>query len=347
LLTYQENNMSLKLRPLHQQVIFITGATSGIGLATLHRAVEQGAKVFFCARNSEELQRIQDDMRNNGYETAYAVADVAEEDQLKFAVDQCINTFGRIDTFVNNAGITIYGKILNTSIDEARRLFDTNFWGVVNGCRVAIPHMKHSGGVIINVGSVLSEVALPIQGMYSASKHAVKGFTDALRRELLGPKIPIQVTLIMPSAIDTPYPEHARSHIGEPVQTPPVYSADAVARAILKCATHPTRELGIGAPSYIFPFLDRWFPKLQDQLMAKNYMESDQKRDEHSSQREFGDAGNLFLTPSHEGSTEGTYPGHVMKSSLLTEIAQRKSLLKGTALLSTLSWLIFRKRRNI
>ena len=339
--------MSLKLRPLHQQVIFITGATSGIGLATALRAVEQGAKVFMCARNGEELQRIQDDMRNKGYDTAYAVVDVAEKDQLQFAIDQCVNTFGGVDTVVNNAGITIYGKILDTSNEEAKRLFDTNFWGVVNGCKVAVPHMRTRGGVIINVGSVLSEVALPIQGMYSASKHAVKGYTNALRRELMAEKAPIQVTLIMPSAIDTPYPEHARSHIGEPIHTAPVYSADVVARAILKCASHPTREIGVGASSYIFPLIDRWFPNLQDKFMAKNYMEEDQERGDKTSQREFGDAGNLFLTPTIEGKTDGGYPGHVMKSSLLTGIAERKNWLKGTAFVSTLSWLIYRKRRSI
>ena len=339
--------MSLKLKPLHQQVIFITGATSGIGLATLRRAVEQGAKVFMCARNGEELQRIQDDMRNKGYDTAYAVADVAEEDQLKYAIDQCVNTFGGVDTFVNNAGISIYGKILDTSNEEARRLFDTNFWGVVNGCKVAVPQMRASGGVIINVGSVLSEVALPIQGIYSASKHAVKGYTNALRRELMAEKAPIQITLIMPSAIDTPYPEHARSHIGEPIHTPPVYSPDVVARAILKCAIHPTREIGVGASSYIFPLIDRWFPNLQDKFMARNYMEEDQEREDDSNQREFGDAGNLFLTPTIEGKTEGAYSGHVMKSSLFTEIAERKNWLKGTAFVSSLAWLILRKRRSI
>jgi short-subunit dehydrogenase len=335
-----------KLKPLHKQVLFITGATSGIGLATLRQAVEQGAKVFMTARNEDELQRIQDEMRNKGYETAYSVVDVAEQDQLQFAVDQCVTTFGRIDTFVNNAGISIYGKLLETDSDEAKRLFDTNFWGVVNGCKVAVPAMRERGGTIINIGSVLSNVALPIQGLYSASKHAVKAYTDALRRELMGDKIPLQITLVMPSAIDTPYPEHARSHIGEPMHTPPVYATDVVAKAILHCAVKPTREIGVGSSAYLFPLMNRFFPKLQDMIMSRAYMEKGQSATKRLTHREHGDAGNLFISPTREGSTKGHYPGHVMKSSFMTEVAERKGLIKASAIAAGFALLIYRRIRT-
>ena len=248
--------MAIKLKPLHEQVLLIIGATSDIGLATVHRAVEQGAKVFMVARNEDELQNIQDEMRRKGYDTAFAVVDVAEIDQIQSAADRCISTFGRIDTFVNNAGISVSSE-LDTSIEEAKRLFDTNFWGVVNGCKVAVSLMKDSGGVIMNIGSVPSKVALPIQGLYSASEHAVKGYTDSLRRELRAEKAPIQFTLIMPSAVDTPYPEHG---------------ADVVARAILKCAIKPTRELGVGPSSFFSPFMDRFFPRYEGHMMQSSLM---------------------------------------------------------------------------
>lgn len=337
--------MARTLKPLHEQVIFITGATSGIGLSILHRAVEQGAKVFFTARNEDELQRIQDEMRHKGYNTAYAVVDVAEIDQIQFAVDQCLQTFGHIDTFINNAGITIYGRLMDTTIEEAKRLFDTNFWGVVNGCKVAVPVMRERGGAIINIGSVLSNIALPIQGIYSASKHAVKAYTDTLRRELLAEKSPLQVTLVMPSAIDTPYPEHARSHIGEPVHTPPVYSPEVVAKAVLKCAVKPTREMGVGSSAFIFPLIDRLFPKLQDRILSsKNYMEQGQSNDQQDLPREHGDAGNLFEAPRKEGSEEGHYPGHVMKSSMMTELSERKGLVRGGAIAAGLTYLLLRRR---
>jgi short-subunit dehydrogenase len=337
--------MSISLRPLHKQVLVITGATSGIGLATAKMAVEQGAKVFMIARNEDELQEIQDEMRAKAYDTAFAVADVAEVDQLQFAADRCIDTFGRIDTWINNAGISVYGKVLDTSEEEARRLFDTNFWGVVNGSKVAVEYLKRKGGTLINIGSVLSEVSLPIQGIYSASKHAVKGFTDALRRELMAEKAPISVTLIMPSAIDTPYPEHAASHIGSPVHTAPVYAPEVVARAILRAAVKPTREVGVGSSSFLFPFMDRFFPKLQDKIMSSSaFQAKGQSRDHQGESKVDGDSGQLFQSTS-EGKVHGRYPGHVMKSSLATGIHSHPWLTKG--LLTGGATLLFLKKLKV
>jgi len=340
--------MSITLKPLRNQVILITGATSGIGLATVHKAVNAGAKVFMVARNEDELQKIQDEMRLNGFNTAFAVADVAEFDQLQSAADHCITTFGRIDTWVNNAGISIYSRLLDTTDEEARKLFDTNFWGVVNGSKVAVPFLKEQGGALINIGSVLSKVALPIQGIYSASKFAVKAFTDALRRELKADKLPISVSLVMPGAIDTPYPEHARSHIGEPVQTPPVYAPELVADAILECAMTPRREMNVGSSAIIFPFVERYFPRLQDLIMSKKYMEEGQSLKQAPNFRENDDAGNLFKAPTREGYIHGHYPGHVMKSSVLRKFSNSKSLLSGTAaVLGGIAMIFFKKKRFI
>jgi NAD(P)-dependent dehydrogenase (short-subunit alcohol dehydrogenase family) len=124
----------------------------------------------------------------------------------KWLVKHVEHLAGRIDTWVNNAGVSIYGRIEEVPDADSRRLFDTNFWGVVNGSRIAAKIMKETGGgAIINVGSTLSDRAVPIQGMYSASKHAVKGFTDAFRMELESDDVPISVTLVKPAAIDTPY----------------------------------------------------------------------------------------------------------------------------------------------
>jgi short-subunit dehydrogenase len=337
--------MSVFLKPLNQQVIFITGATSGIGLATVYLAVGQGAKVFMLSRNEDELQELQDEMRLKGYETAYAVADVAEYDQLLLAADKCLMTFGRIDTWINNAGITIYSKLLETSDEEAKRLFDTNFWGVVNGCKVAIPLLKSSGGALINLGSVLSEVALPIQGIYSASKHAVKAYTDSLRRELMAENAPISVSLVMPGAIDTPYTLHGRSHIGEPVHTPPVYGAEVAAETVLKCAFKPTREIGVGSSAYLFPFMDKYFPKLQDLIMSKFYMEKNQKLLGEPSHREKGNRGSLFAPLVNEGQIQGNYPGHVMHSSMATKVAEKSSWIKGGAVIGG-ALLMLRKWRS-
>ena len=122
-----------------------------------------------------------------------------------------------------HAAVAIYGRIEDVSLEDARRLFETNYWGVVNGSLAALPHLRQSGGALINIGSVLSETGYPLQGHYAASKHAVKGFTDSLRLELEKEDAPVVVTLIQPAAIDTPYPEHARNYLAtEPQHVPPV-----------------------------------------------------------------------------------------------------------------------------
>lgn len=339
-------SLSPKSRPLHTQVLLVTGATSGIGLSVVRLAVREGAKVFMMARNEDDLQRLQDELRNQGFESAYAVADVAEEDQVRFAADECVSTFGRIDTFINNAGISIYGKLQETETDEAKRLFDTNFWGVVNGCKVAVSLMKDRGGRIINIGSVLSYVGLPLQGMYSASKHAVKAYTDTLRREIMAEHYPIQVTLVVPGAINSPYPEHARSHIGEPAHTPPVYETEVVAKTILKCCESNVREIGVGASSFILPFMDRFMGRIQDRLLARYSTEDYQRHYGTRLPREFGDEGNLFKIPSHELQEFGHYPGHVMKSSLWTEFSFRKDKILGGVIAGMLGFLLVKNLRR-
>ena len=201
------------LKPIKDQVIVITGASSGIGLATARMAARRGARVVLAARNHDDLGGVTYEIIRNGGKAIAVVADVADPAAVDRIGETALLEFGRIDTWVNNAGLSIYGKLTAVPLKDKRRLFDVNFWGVVHGCRTAIHLMRDRGGVLINIGSEVSDVAIPLQGIYSASKHAVKGYTDALRMELEHDRIPIAVTLVKPSAINTPYPEHARSYL--------------------------------------------------------------------------------------------------------------------------------------
>ena len=200
--------MSSPLKPLNRQVIVITGATSGIGLATAQEAAKQGAQLVLAARGADVLDAVVARFKALGQEAVGVVADVSERGQVERIAQAAIARFGRVDTWVNNAGSTIYGRVDEVSETDARRLFDINFWGMVHGSLVALPHLKRQGGALINLGSEASEVAIPMQGMYSASKHAVKGFTDALRIEVEQlDEAPVSVTLIEPTAVDTPLPQ--------------------------------------------------------------------------------------------------------------------------------------------
>ena len=139
------------------------------------------------------------------------------------------------------------------------------------GRLAALPHLKARGGALINVGSALSDTGYPLQGHYTASKHAVKGFTDSLRLELEKERAPVAVTLIQPAAIDTPYPEHAKTYLGvEPTHQPPVYAPEVVARAILRSAEHPQRNVLVGGGAKVFNTVERFAPRLGDRFKASD-----------------------------------------------------------------------------
>ncbi len=260
------------LKPLDQQAIVITGATSGLGLATARRAARAGACVFLIARSEAELKTLCETLQADGARCAYAVADVADFDALSAAADKCGRLFGGFDTWVNNAGVSIFGPIRDTTLEDQRRLFETNYWGVVNGSMVAAAHLRDrpGGGAIINVGSILSDAPMPVQGVYSASKHAVKGFTNAFRMELMRDQVPVVVSLVKPGAMDTPYSRHARNLTGQAVQNPqPVYATHVVADTILFCATHAVREITVGGGGRLIAAFYATLPGLAEPLFAR------------------------------------------------------------------------------
>jgi short-subunit dehydrogenase len=262
--------MSVRLKPLEEQVIVITGATSGIGLVTARMAAERGARVVLSARNREALAEVAEDIRKAGGDAVHCVADVANETEMQQLAAAAIHAFGAFDTWVNNAGVSIYGRIADVSMEDHRRLFETNYWGVVNGSRIAMQHLRRSRGAIINLGSVASDRAIPLQGPYSASKHAVKAFTDALRMELEAEGAAVSVTLIKPAAIDTMYEAHAKNLLdSEPVNPPPVYAPELVAEGILHAAETPVRDLYIGGASKMFTLAETLAPRLTDYVMER------------------------------------------------------------------------------
>ena len=239
--------MTIELKKIENQTIVITGATSGIGLTTARMAAEKGARVVLVARNEDALRKLTEEIKANGGQAIYSVADVADEDALRRAADKAITEFGGFDTWVNNAGGSIYGRITDVPTKDLRKLFETNVWGVVNGSKIAVEHLRNRGGALINLGSEVSDAPVPLQGMYSSSKHAVKGFTDALRMELEADDLPISVTLIKPTAIHTPFPENAKNYLPyEPQLPPPLYAPELVAEAILYCAENSKRDFFIG-----------------------------------------------------------------------------------------------------
>ncbi len=318
--------MAVKLKPLDEQVIVITGATSGIGLVTPRMAAERGAKLVLTARNELALNSLRDELTGNGVDAIAVTADVGDEGDVKKIAAEAVSKFGNFDTWINNAGVSIYGKLEDVETDDLRRLFETNFWGTVYGSLIAARHLKAFGGAIINVGSTLSDRAIPLQGMYCASKHAVKGFTDSLRMELEAEDAPISVTLVKPSSIDTPYKEHAKNYLVVKPQNPaPVYAPETVAEAILHCAENPVRDVFVGAGGKLLSEMSEFAPRLTDVYM-KNMMIDAQKSEEpdYGPMKE-----GLWRSRDASLSERGGYDGHVAESSLYTK-ASLHPVLAGT-----------------
>jgi short-subunit dehydrogenase len=291
--------MRLSFKPLREQVIVITGASSGIGLATAKRAAREGSRLVLAARNGDALREVEREIVETGGEAISVAADVGRLEDVKRIAVEAIERFGGFDTWVNDAGLGIWGKLEQVSDEDNRRLFDTNFWGVVYGSLVAADHLRTRGGAIINVGSVASDAVFPLQGMYCASKHAVKGFTDTLRIELEDEGAPISVTLVKPGAIDTPFPQNARNYTEREAKLPtPLYPADEVARAILHSATHEVRDIYVGSRAKITSMLNRYAPRVMDRI-ARGMKES-----ELGAERPRNPLGALYM-PGQDGRIQG------------------------------------------
>lgn len=270
--------MAVQLRKIEEQVMVITGATSGIGLTTARMAAEQGAKLVLAARNAEALDQLASELRRKGTQVATVAADVGNPADVERIGQTAMERFGRIDTWVNNAGISIFGRNEDVPLEDMQRLFQTNYWGVVHGSLEAVRRMKtRGGGALINLGSEVSDRAVPLQGIYAASKHAVKAFTDALRMELEKDKAPLSVTLIRPAAIDTMFAVHAKNYMDkEPTLQPPVYAPENVARSILYAAQHPKRDVFVGGASKAISTSSFAMPRVMDRLMRATMFKQQQ-----------------------------------------------------------------------
>jgi len=316
--------MNVQLKKLSDQVIVITGASSGIGLATARMAARARARLVLAARNDAALAQLVEEIRQAGGQAVHVETDVGSEADVRRVADEAIRAFGGFDTWVNNAGASVYGRALEVPIDDMRRVFETNVWGVIYGSRVACEHLRQRGGALINIGSEVSDKAAPLQGIYSASKHAVKGWTDALRMELEDEGAPISVTLIKPGPIDTPYTEHAKNYLADqPKHAPPVYAPESVAEAILHAATTPVRDLFVGSGAKLVSSMSKWAPRLTDKVVGKMLISGT-----HSGRPR---RGREALHQPGEGLRErGDYPGMV-RNSLYTRATMHPAITSAAA----------------
>ncbi|WHY75098.1 SDR family oxidoreductase [Fictibacillus enclensis] len=321
--------MAISLKKLKHQVVVITGASSGIGLATARMAASKGAKVVLAARNEAALQQLAEELRGKGCPAAYVVADVGKEEDVRKISDTALSEFGRFDTWVNNAGVSIFGKAMDVSTEDMKRMFETNFWGVVYGSRMAVKHFTERGvpGALINVGSLFGDRGAVVQSTYSAAKFALHGWTENLRMELEKDKAPVSVTLIHPGRIDTPYNEHAMSYLDkQPAHIGMMYAPEAVADAILYAASHPTRDMFVGSQAKLTAVLGRLAPRMMDKWMEATMFRTQHDNGPSNTREESG-----LYHPGYGMHERGTNTGWVRNRSWYVK-ASKHPVLSAMAL---------------
>jgi short-subunit dehydrogenase len=275
--------MKILLKPLKDQVIIITGASGGVGLTTARMAADQGAKVVVAARHEERLRQLTDEINDKGGTAVYVQADVGREEDVMRIADTAIRAFGTFDTWVNNAGVSIPGGCLELSIEEIKRMFDTNFWGVVYGSRLAATHLKYRmvPGAIINVGSFVGDRASPLQSTYAVSKHTMQGWTDALRNELEKENHLVSISLIHPGRIENTTLESSQLEGQIAAEHAPDNHEVQVAKAILYCAQNSKHDVHVGTEAKFLSVLDAVSPRLMDKVVEATTAPASSPDDTH------------------------------------------------------------------
>jgi len=295
--------MAIKLKPLSEQVMVILGASSGIGRETARRAAARGAIVVVAARNEAGLASLVEEITAAGGKAVPVVCDVTNEEQVRHVARDALVRFGRIDSWVNVAGVSVYAGFEDTTPEEFRRILEVNFLGYVHGAQAALPHLREHGGALIVISSVESIVSLPLHSAYAASKHAVEGAFDALRRELMAEGAPVSVTSIKPATINTPFFTNARSKLDvAPKGPPPFYDPAVVADCVLYAAEHPVRDLFAGGAARSMAMSQAMTPGVVDATLAKlgiSASKTDRPRPD-------GQPGNLY-EPEGDDRTRGDF----------------------------------------
>jgi NAD(P)-dependent dehydrogenase (short-subunit alcohol dehydrogenase family) len=261
-----------------KEVVVITGASAGVGRAAARRFAIEGARVALLARGVDGLEAARREVQEFGGKALVVPLDVADADGVEAAAAQIEAELGEIDIWINNAMTSVFSPIKQMTPEEFRRVTEVTYLGYVYGTLAALKRMlPRDRGVIVQLGSALAYRGIPLQSAYCAAKHAVQGFCDSLRCELLHDQSCVRLTMVQLPALNTPQFGWVKSRLPRKAQpVPPIFQPEVAAEAIYFAAHNPRREFYVGAPSVGVIVADKFVPGLLDHYLAHTGYDSQQ-----------------------------------------------------------------------
>ena len=312
-------------KPIEGQVVVITGASAGLGRAIARAAAARGAKVVLVARGADGLDAAAAEL---GPDALAVQADVSSLDDCHRVVEEAVDRFGRIDTFCANAMVTVYQEARDLEPEELRRVIDVNFLGAVNCYWASLPRLVETRGTFSHVSSALAYRGIPLQAAYCSSKAAGRAFFESARVEHRKHRIPVDITLVLPGAINTPQFDQARQYLGkQPQPVPPIYEPEPYAQAVLHTWEHPIRELPVSWGAQKLLWGQKLSPRAGDLVLRRNGW-SGQNTGEP---KPVGSPDNLYEPLPGDKGARGRFSDRSRRTTLWTSLRLRRRLVGGVA----------------
>ena len=328
------------------EVVVVTGASAGVGRATVRAFAQRGALLGLIARGSDGLEAARVEVEQLGGKALVFSVDVADAEKVEGAATRVEEEFGPIDIWVNNAMVSVFSPVKEMTAEEFHRVTEVTYLGVVYGTLAALKRMlPHDRGCILQVGSALAYRGIPLQAAYCGAKHAIQGFTESLRCELLHDQSNVRVTMVHLPAMNTPQFSWVKSRLPrEPQPVPPIYQPEIAAEAIIYAAYHKHREMEVGMPTVVAVEGNKVFPGLMDRYLARTNYEAQQTDKPVQPDRR----DNLWSPVPGDHGAHGTFDDRASDSSpqLWANMHRRWLALAGGALAGLTIGILFKLKRS-